>query len=128
MKSIILTKGKKIMVEYTLNQTGAIAILMSSAVSSSTLLGIILIGNAPIAETIFFSILTLVFWGLTPTYWLRIRMSYIVGIIFCIIGLIGGIGVIPGVEAIWLVVPGTIFTISLAIIWIINFFLIKKNT
>ena len=108
------------MVEYTLNQTGAIATLLSSAVSSSTLLGIILIGDAPVAETTFFGILTFMFWVLVPLYWLRIQMSYVVGLLFCILGLIGGVGVIPGVEAIWQVVPGTIFTFSLGLILIIN--------
>jgi hypothetical protein len=84
------------------------------------LLGIILIDASPVAETTFFGILTFIFWVLVPLYWLRIRMSYMVGLIFCILGLIGGGGVIPGVEAIWLVVPGTTFTVSLALIWIIN--------
>ena len=41
------------MVDYTMNQTGAIATLLSSAVSSSTLLGIIMTGAPPIAETAF---------------------------------------------------------------------------
>lgn len=108
------------MVEYTLNQTGAIATLLSSAVSSSTLLGIILTGAHPVAETAFFGILTFIFWVLVPLYWLRIRMSYIVGLLFCILGLIGGVGVVPGVEPIWLVVPGTMFTFSLGLIWLIN--------
>jgi hypothetical protein len=111
---------EKYMVEYTFNQTGAIATLLSSAVSSSTLLGIILIGDAPVAETTFFGMLTLIFWVLVPLYWLKTRMSYVVGLIFCIFGLIGGVGVIPGVEAIWLVLPGTIFTFSLGLILIIN--------
>jgi hypothetical protein len=110
----------KIMVEYTFNQTGAIATLLSSAVSSSTLLGIILTGAHPVAEATSFGILTFVFWVLVPLYWLRIRMSYIVGLLFGILGLIGGVGVIPGVEAIWLVVLGTTFTFSLGLIWIIN--------
>jgi hypothetical protein len=108
------------MVEYSFNQTGAIATILSSAVSSSTLLGIILTGVPPIAENTFFGILTFVFWVLVPLYWLRIRMSYIVGLLFCVVGLIGGVGVIPGVEPIWLVVPGTVFTFSLGLIWIIN--------
>ena len=108
------------MVEYTFNQTGAIATLMSSAVSSSTLLGIVLTGAHPVAETTFFGILTFMFWVLVPLYWLRIRMSYIVGLFFCILGLIGGVGVVPGVEPIWLVVPGTMFTFSLGLIWVIN--------
>ena len=110
------------MVEFTFNQTGAIATLMSSAVSSSTLLGIILIGSPapPVAETTFFGILTFVFWLLVPLCWLRIRMSYVVGLIFCILGLVGGVGVVPGVEPIWLVVPGTMFAVSLGLIWIIN--------
>jgi len=108
------------MVEYKFNQTGAIATLLSSAVSSSTLLGIILIGTPPVAETTFFGILTFIFWVLVPLYWLRIRLSYIIGLLFCIIGLIGGLGVIPGVEPLWLAVPGTTFTISLGLIWIIN--------
>jgi len=43
-----------------------------------------------------------------------------IGVLFCILGLIGGIGIIPGVEAIWLVVPGTIFTFSLVLILTIN--------
>ena len=98
------------MVEYSFNQTGAIATILSSAVSSSTLLGIILIDVSPVAETAFFGILTFVFWVLVPLYWLKIRMSYVVGLIICILGLIGGVGVIPGVEPIWLVLPGTIFT------------------
>ena len=108
------------MVEYTINQTGAIATLLSSAVSSSTLLGIILTGAHPVAETTVFSILTFIFWVLVPLYWLRIRIGYIVGLLFCIVGLIAGVGVIPGVEPIWLVVPGTMFTFSLGLIWIIN--------
>jgi hypothetical protein len=108
------------MVQYTFNQTGAIATLLSSAVSSSTLLGIILTGAHPIAETAFFTTLAFVFWVLVPLYWLRIRMSYVVGLLFCLLGLIGGVGVIPGVEPIWLVVPGTIFTVSLSLIWLIN--------
>ena len=108
------------MVEYAFNQTGAAATLLSSAVSSSTLLGIILSGAPLVAETIFFGILTFVFWVLVPLYWLRIRIGYIVGLLFCIVGVIGGVGVVPGVEPIWLVVPGTIFTFSLGLIWIIN--------
>jgi hypothetical protein len=108
------------MVEYTFDQTGAIATLLSSAVSSSTLLGIILTGAHPVAETIFFSILTFIFWVLVPLYWLRIRIGYAVGLLFCVLGLIGGVGVVPGVEPIWLVVPGTMFTFSLGLIWIIN--------
>jgi len=47
-------------------------------------------------------------------------MGYIVGLLFCVVGLIGGVGVIPGVEPIWLVVPGTMFTFSLGLIWLIN--------
>jgi hypothetical protein len=108
------------MVDYTFNQTGAIATLLSSAVSSSTLLGIILTGTHPFAETAFFVILTFTFWVLVPLYWLRIRMSYNVGLLICILGLIGGVGVVPGVEPIWLVVPGTMFTFSLGLIWITN--------
>ena len=108
------------MVEYTVNQTGAVATFLSSAVSSSTLLGIILSGASPVAEMVFFGILTIVFWVLVPLYWLRIRIGYIVGLVFCIVGLVGGVGVVPGVEPIWLVVPGTIFTFSLGLIWIIN--------
>jgi len=108
------------MVEYSFNQTGAIATILSSAVSSSTLLGIILIDVSPVAETAFFGILTFVFWVLVPLYWLKIRMSYVVGLIICILGLIGGVGVIPGVEPIWLVLPGTIFTFSLGLILLIN--------
>ena len=108
------------MVEYKLNQTGAIATLLSSAVSSSTLLGIILIESPPLAETTFFGILTFIFWALVPLYWLRTRLSYIIGLLFCIIGLIGGLGVIPGIEPLWTAVPGTTFTVSLALIWIIN--------
>ena len=100
------------MVEYTINQTGAIATLLSSAVSSSTLLGIILTGAHPVAETTFFGILTFIFWVLIPLYWLRIRWSYVVGLLFCVFGLIGGAGVVPGVEPIWQVVPGIAFTVS----------------
>ena len=111
---------KNNMIEYTFNQTSALATLLSSAVSSSTLLGIILTGAPLVAETMFFSVLTFIFWVLVPLYWLRIRMSYIVGLFFCVLGLIGGIGVVPGVEPIWLVVPGTMFTLSLGLIWIIN--------
>jgi hypothetical protein len=108
------------MVEYTLNQTGASATLLSSAVSSSTLLSIVLSGDSPAAETIFFGLLTFVFWVLVPLYWLRIRMSYIVGLVFCALGLIGGIGVIPGVEPIWEVLPGSMLTFSLGLIWLVN--------
>jgi hypothetical protein len=117
---IQVTELKNNMVEYSLNQTGSIATLLSSAVSSSTLLGIILMGVSPAAETTFFGVLTFVFWVLVPLYWLRIRMSYLVGLLFCVVALIGGVGVIPGVEPIWLVVPGTMFTFSLGLIWIIN--------
>ena len=108
------------MVEYTINQTGAIATLLSSAVSSSTLLGIILTGDHPVAETTFFSILTFVFWVLVPLYWLQIRWSYVVGLLFCIFSLVGGVGVVPGVEPIWQVLEGTAFTVSLGLIWIIS--------
>ena len=108
------------MVEYTLNQTGAVTTLLSSAISSSTLLGIILTGTAPLAETAFFGTLTLIFWVLLPLYWLRIRWSYVVGLLFCIVSLLGGAGVVPGVEPIWQVVPGTVFTVSLGLIWIIS--------
>jgi len=113
------------MIEYTFYQTSAIASLLSSAVSSSTLLGIILSSVPvrlpyPVAETTFFGILTFIFWMLVPLYWLRIRMSYFVGLLFCVLGLIGGIGVIPGVEPIWLVGLGTMFTFSLGLIWLIN--------
>jgi hypothetical protein len=108
------------MVEFTFNQTGSIATLLSSAVSSSTLLGIILTGTSPLAETAFFGILTITFWALVPLYWRKVRMSYTVGILFCILGCVGGLGVIPGVEPIWQAVPGTMFTFSLALIWILN--------
>ena len=108
------------MVEYTINQTGAVATLLSSAVSSSTLLGIIFTGAHPLAETTFFGILTFIFWVLIPLYWLRIRWSYVVGLLFSIFGLIGGAGVVPGVEPIWQAVPGTAFTVSLGLIWIIS--------
>ena len=108
------------MVNYSINQTGATATLLSSAVSSSTLLGIILTGTPPFAETALFTLLTLIFWVLVPIYWLRIRGSYIIGLIFCIVGLIAGIGIVPGVEPIWQVLPGTTFTVSLAIIWIVS--------
>jgi hypothetical protein len=108
------------MAEFTFNQTGANATLLSSAVSSSTLLGIILTGASPLAETAFFGMLTFIFWILVPLYWRKARTGYIVGIIFCILGLLGGVGVVYGVEPIWQVIPGTIFTLSLGVIWLTN--------
>jgi len=53
-------------------------------------------------------------------YYFASARAHIVGLIFCILGLIGGVGVVPGVEPIWLVVPGPMFTFSLGLIWLIN--------
>jgi hypothetical protein len=109
------------MVEYTANQTGAIATMLSSAVSSSTILGLTLADTYPIAETFFFSVITLTFWILVPLYWRKIRWSYVIGFLCCVIALtIGAVAIITDVESIWQTFSGAVFNFSLTLIWTIN--------
>jgi hypothetical protein len=108
--------------EYTTNQTAAIATILSSAVSSSTLLGITLANNYPINEITFFGILTITFWILFPLYLLKKRWSYIIGFLSCSIALtIGAAGILTNIESIWKIYSGTVFNLSLGLILAVNF-------